>query len=119
MAASKYHLDNFCPIIDVNGLQLDGPTAQIMPTAPLADKLAAFGFHVIEIDGHNYVQIATALDEASRIKGKPSVILAKTTKGKGVSFLESQVSSHAKVPSECEYAQAMQELKKAREDLEV
>lgn len=118
MAAAKYHLDNFCPIIDVNGLQLDGSTAQIMPTAPLSAKLKAFGFHVIEIDGHDHAQIAAALDEAAATKGVPSVILAKTVKGKGVSFLENQVSSHGKVPNDAEYALAMQELEAKRRELE-
>lgn len=119
MAAAKYHLDNFCPIIDVNGLQLDGSTAQIMPTAPLSAKLKAFGFHVIEIDGHDHAQIAAALDEAAATKGVPSVILAKTVKGKGVSFLENQVNSHGKVPNDAEYALAMQELEAKRRELEV
>ena len=119
MAAAKYHLDNFCPIIDVNGLQLDGPTAQIMPTAPLSDKLKAFGFHVIEIDGHDHAQIAATLDEAAVTKGVPSVILAKTVKGKGISFLENQVSSHGKVPNDAEYVLAMQELEAKRRELEV
>lgn len=118
MAASKYALDNLCAIIDVNGLQIDGPTSVVMPSEPLDEKLEAFGFYVIRIDGHDYGQIFRALDEAAATKGRPTAILAKTVKGKGVSFMENVVEYHAKVPTGKLFEQAMQELDKTLKELE-
>ena len=118
MAASKYALDNLCAIIDVNGLQIDGPTSVVMPSEPLDEKLEAFGFHVIRIDGHDYGQIFRALEEAAATKGRPTAILAKTVKGKGVSFMENAVEYHAKVPTGRLFEQAMQELEKTLKELE-
>ncbi|MEG2144875.1 MAG: transketolase, partial [Oscillospiraceae bacterium] len=88
MSASKYDLDNLTVIIDVNGLQIDGKTKDVMPTEPLDLKLKAFGFNVLKIDGHDMDQINRAFDKASAVKGTPTAILAKTVKGKGISFME-------------------------------
>ena len=88
MAANKYHLDNLCACVDVNGLQIDGATKDVMPTEPLDKKFEAFGWHVIQIDGHDFAQIEAAYQEAAATKGQPTMILAHTVKGKGVSFME-------------------------------
>lgn len=110
MAASFYKLDNVCAIVDRNLMQLDGPTEQIMSLEPLPDKWKAFGWHVIDIDGHSFKEILKAFDKAKTIKGKPTVIIARTLKGKGVSFMEGAVGFHGKAPNEEEYEQAMIEL---------
>ena len=110
MFAAHYKLDNLCVIIDLNGLQIDGPTKEVMNSAPVADKMKAFGFEVEVVDGHNFEQLETAFASARKTKGKPFAILAKTTKGKGVSFMENQVGWHGKAPNDEEYALAMQEL---------
>jgi transketolase len=110
MAASFYKLDNLCAIVDRNLMQLDGPTEHIMSLEPLADKWVAFGWHVLEIDGHNFDEILSAFEEAASVKGKPTVIIARTLKGKGVSFMEGAVGFHGKAPDEEEYKQAMIEL---------
>ena len=110
MAAAKFKLDNLCAFIDVNGLQIDGTTEQVMPSEPLDKKWEAFGWHVIKIDGHNLEEISNAIDEAAGVKGKPTMILAKTVKGKGVSFMENQVGWHGKAPDEEKYQQAKAEL---------
>ena len=110
MSAAKYKLDNLCIIVDVNGLQIDGATADVMPTEPKNAKFEAFGCHVISIDGHDYDAIRAALTEAESIKEKPTVILAKTVKGKGVSYMENQAGWHGKAPNEEQYHQAMEEL---------
>ncbi|MDO8141770.1 MAG: transketolase [Candidatus Brocadiales bacterium] len=111
MAASHYKTDNLCAIIDQNGLQIDGFIHEIMSSYPIPDKWRGFGWHVIEIDGHNYKAILSAYDEAEKIKGKPTVIVAKTIKGKGVSFMENQVDWHGKSPSKEEAERALAELK--------
>ena len=111
MAASHYKADNLCAIIDQNGLQIDGFIHEIMSSYPIPDKWRGFGWHVIEIDGHNYKAILSAYDEAEKIKGKPTVIVAKTIKGKGVSFMENQVDWHGKSPSKEEAERALAELK--------
>ncbi|MBE6608789.1 MAG: transketolase [Ruminococcaceae bacterium] len=118
MAANKYKLDNLCAFVDVNGLQIDGPTSVVMPTEPLDEKFAAFGWNVIKIDGHNYDEILSALDAAEACKGKPTMILAKTTKGKGVSFMENSVSWHGKAPNADEYEIAVRDLDKIISELE-
>ena len=111
MAASHYKADNLCAIIDQNGLQIDGFIHEIMSSHPIPDKWRGFGWHVIEIDGHDYKAISSAYDEAEKIKGRPTVIVAKTIKGKGVSFMENQVDWHGKVPTKEEAERALAELK--------
>jgi len=118
MSAAKYKLDNLCACIDVNGLQIDGKTCDVMPSEPLDKKLEAFGWHVIKIDGHNFEEILAAYAEAKTVKGKPTMILAKTTKGKGVSFMEDQAGWHGKAPNDEQMAQAKAELEAAIKELE-
>lgn len=110
MSAAKYALDNLCAIVDVNGLQIDGKTSDVMPTAPLDQKFAAFGFHVIGADGHDFEDLSRAFAEAAAHKGKPSVILTRTVKGKGVSFMEHDAGWHGKAPNEEQYQMARAEL---------
>ena len=110
MAIRKYGLDNLCGIVDVNGLQIDGATAEVMPSEPLDAKFAAFGWHVIKADGHDFESLRAAFAEAAVTKGVPSVILARTTKGKGVSFMENNAGWHGKAPNDDEAAQAVKEL---------
>lgn len=110
MSASHFKLDNLIAILDRNNLQLDGPTEQIMSLEPIPDKWQAFGWHVIEIDGHNFKEILSALDTAKEVKGKPTIIVAHTVKGKGVSFMEGAVGFHGKAPDKEQYKQAMKEL---------
>ena len=111
MFASHYKLDNLCAIFDWNGLQIDGPVAEVMNPTPFDAKLMAFGFHVISIDGHDFDQIAAAFEEARTVKGKPTAIIAKTVKGKGVSFMENQVGWHGSAPNDEQYAIAVSEIK--------
>ena len=118
MAANKYHLDNLCACVDVNGLQIDGTTAEVMPTEPLDKKFEAFGWHVIKIDGHDFEQIEAAYKEAEQTKGQPTMILAKTVKGKGVSFMENNVGFHGKAPNDEQWAQAKAELEAQIKELE-
>ena len=118
MAAAKWNLDNLCIFIDVNGLQIDGATKDVMPTEPLDKKLEAFNWHVIKIDGHDFAQILAALSEARRTKGKPTVILMSTVKGKGVSFMEHQAGWHGKAPNADEFAIAKAELEAKIKELE-
>ncbi|MBI5678498.1 MAG: transketolase [Planctomycetes bacterium] len=110
MAASHYKADNLCAIIDQNGLQIDGFIHEIMSSYPIPDKWSGFGWHVIEINGHDYKAISSAYDEAEKIKGRPTVIVAKTIKGKGVSFMENQVDWHGKAPTKEEAERALAEL---------
>lgn len=118
MAAAKYKLDNLCAVIDVNGLQIDGATADVMPSEPLDKKLEAFNWNVIKIDGHDYEAIIAAFEAAKAHKGQPTMILAKTTKGKGVSFMENKASWHGVAPNDEQYAQAHAELTATIEKLE-
>ena len=111
MAAAHYKLDNFVAIVDNNGLQIDGNVADVMSPYPIVDKLEAFGFEVSAIDGHDMEQIAAAFEKAKTVKGKPSAIVMKTTKGKCVSFMENQAGWHGKAPNDAEKEQAMNELK--------
>ena len=111
MAAAHYKLDNFVAIVDNNGLQIDGNVADVMSPYPIVDKLEAFGFEVSAIDGHDMDQIAAAFEKAKTVKGKPSAIVMKTTKGKCVSFMENQAGWHGKAPNDAEKEQAMNELK--------
>ena len=118
MAAAKWNLDNLCIFIDVNGLQIDGATKDVMPTEPLDKKLEAFNWHVVKIDGHNVEQILAALAEARDVKGKPTAILMATVKGKGVSFMENNAGWHGKAPSADEFAIAKAELEAKIKELE-
>ena len=110
MAAAKFGLDNLCALVDVNGLQIDGKTADVMPTEPLDKKFEAFNWNVIKVDGHDYDSLIAALDQAKTVSGKPSVILMKTVKGKGVSFMENNAGWHGKAPNAEQYEQARAEL---------
>lgn len=110
MAASHNKLDNFCAIVDWNGLQIDGKNEDVMSVAPIADKFKAFGFHTIEIDGHDFAEIFDAFDEAKSIKERPTAIIAKTVKGKGVSFMENQAGWHGKAPNREQAEEAIKEL---------
>ncbi len=118
MAAAHYKLDNLCVIVDNNGLQIDGNIADVMSPYPIVDKLTAFGFHTIAIDGHDFDQIEAALNEAKTVKGKPTAIVMKTVKGKDVSYMENNAGWHGKAPNDAEYAQAMSELKAKLNELE-
>ena len=118
MSAAHYKLDNLCIVVDNNGLQIDGNIADVMSPYPIVDKLEAFGFHVIAIDGHDFDQIEAALNTAKEIKGKPTAIVMSTTKGKGVSFMENNAGWHGKAPNDAEYAKAMEELKAQLAELE-
>ena len=110
MSAAKYHLDNLCAMVDVNGLQIDGATKDVMPSAPLDKKFEAFNWNVIPVDGHDYDALEQAFAEAAACKGKPTVLLLKTVKGKGVSFMENNAGWHGKAPNDEQYAQAKAEL---------
>ena len=112
MFAAHYKLDNLCVIVDWNGLQIDGPVAEVMNPTPHDKKLEAFGFHVITVDGHDFDALEKAFNEAKTVKGKPTAIIAKTVKGKGVSFMENQVKWHGTAPNDEQYAAALAELTK-------
>ncbi len=118
--AAHYKLDNFCAIVDLNGLQIDGSTAEVMNTAPVDAKFAAFGFDVFSIDGHDFDQLERAFSRFHDNSGsqKPTVILMQTVKGKGVSYMEHQAGWHGKAPNDEEYAQGMQELDALKAELE-
>ncbi|MBQ8276374.1 MAG: transketolase [Clostridia bacterium] len=113
MFGAHYKLDNLCIVIDWNGLQIDGAIVDVMNPTPYDKKLEAFGWNVISIDGHDFEQIAAAFDAAKACKGKPTAIIATTTKGKGVSFMENQASWHGTAPNAEQYAQAVAEIKAA------
>ncbi len=110
MFAAHYKLDNLCAIIDRNGLQIDGKTADVMSSEPLEDKMKAFGFNVCVIDAHNFDEIEDAFLSCKKVKGQPSVIIANSVKGKGVSFMENMVSWHGSAPNDEQYAQALKDL---------
>ena len=110
MSAAHYKLDNLCIIVDNNNLQIDGHVDEVMSVYPLDKKFEAFNCHVINVDGHDYDQLRAALKEARETKGMPTVIVAKTIKGKGVSFMEDQQGWHGVAPNEEQYHAAMKEL---------
>lgn len=110
MCAAHYNLDNLVAIVDYNGLQIDGPNEEVMGVKPIDGKFESFGWHVIEIDGHNFDEILSAFEATKSVKGKPSVILAKTVKGKGVSFMENQAGWHGSAPNKEQTEQAIEEL---------
>ncbi len=110
MAAAQFKLDNLTAFVDYNSLQIDGRTQDVMAVDPIDKKFEAFGWHVINIDGHNFEAIISAVDEAKSTKGKPTVIVAKTIKGKGVSFMEDEASWHGSAPSKEQCDQALREI---------
>ncbi|HIE12138.1 MAG TPA: transketolase [Desulfotomaculum sp.] len=112
MAATHYKLDSVTAFLDYNGLQIDGPVEEVMSLGRVADKWRAFGWHVIEIDGHDFVAILDAVREAKETKGKPTMVIARTIKGKGVSFMEHQVDWHGKAPKAEQASQALVELRR-------
>ena len=118
MFASHYKLDNLVVIVDNNGLQIDGPVSEVMSPYPIPEKLRAFGLEVVEIDGHDFDQIEAAFAQAKTVKGKPFAIVMKTTKGKGVSYMENQVGWHGTAPNAEQYEIAMNELKAQLAELE-
>jgi transketolase len=111
MTAVHYRIDNICAIVDNNGLQIDGFCCDVMKIEPITEKWKAFGWNVMDIDGHAMEQIVNALDEAERVKGRPSVIVARTVKGKGVSFFEGKAEYHGIAPTKEEQDKALEELK--------
>lgn len=118
MSAAKYNLDNLCAVVDVNGLQIDGATADIMPNEPLDKKFEAFGWNVIHVDGHDIGALADAFDMAKTVKGRPTVLLARTVKGKGVSFMEGDYGWHGKAPNDEQYEKAVAEVRARLAELE-
>ena len=117
MFAGARKLDNLCLVVDNNGLQIDGNVADVCSPYPLDKKFEAFNFHVININGHDFDEIRAAFAEARATKGMPTAIIAHTIKGKGVSFMENEVSWHGSAPNDEQYAVAMEDLKKAGEAL--
>ncbi|MBT8420562.1 MAG: transketolase [Gammaproteobacteria bacterium] len=115
MSAGHYRTHNLCAIVDANGLQLDGPVRDIMNVEPIDDKFTAFGWNAIDIDGHDTQQIFQALDEARDCQDRPTVIVARTVKGKGVSLFENKVAWHGKVPNDEQLRLALEELGAARD----
>ena len=118
MAAAHYKLDNLVVIVDNNGLQIDGNVADVMSPYPIVGKLEAFGFKTISIDGHDFEQIEAAMETAKTVKGQPTAIVMKTTKGKNISFMENNAGWHSKAPNDAVYEQAMTELKAILSELE-
>ena len=117
MFAAHRKLDNFVAIVDNNGLQIDGKVDEVCSPYPIDEKFEAFGFHVINVDGHDFDALKAAFDEAKATKGQPTAIVAKTIKGKDISFMENQASWHGTAPNDDQYAQAMEDLKKVGESL--
>lgn len=113
MAAAHFKLDNLCAIVDFNGLQIDGDIHQVMNPTPIDEKFAAFGWHVIRVDGHNLDEIRKAYKEAKETRDKPTVLIAKTIKGKGVSFMENQAGWHGVAPNAVEAEKAIKEIEEA------
>ena len=118
MFAAHYKLDNLVAIVDNNGLQIDGRVADVMSPYPIVDKFKAFGWHVIEMDAHDFDSIDAAFSEAEKISGQPVAIIQKSIKGKGISFMEDNVSWHGAAPNAEQYAQAKSELEAALAALE-
>ncbi|MCI8383337.1 MAG: transketolase [Clostridia bacterium] len=110
MASNKYKLDNLCVILDNNNLQIDGTIEEVMSSYPIDEKFKSFGFEVIKIDGHDIEEIIKAFEVAKNVKGKPTCVIAKTIKGKGIDFMENQATWHGKAPNDEQYRQAMEGL---------
>jgi transketolase len=119
MVAAKFGLDNLKVIVDYNGVQQTGLTAKVMPTEPIAEKWASFNWHVMEIHGHNMAEILNALDRADEIHARPVVIVARTTKGKGVSFMENESLWHGNIPTDDQFQAALAELQNGVKQWEV
>lgn len=117
MFAAHYQLDNLVAVVDNNNLQIDGKITEVMSPYPIDEKFAAFGWHVIKIDAHDFDQIEKAIDEAETVTGQPTVIIQKSLKGKGVSFMEDKVAWHGTAPNEEQYNQAMSELQAKLDEL--
>ena len=117
MFAAHYKLDNLVAVLDWNGLQIDGAITEVMNPTPHDEKFRAFGWHVISIDAHNFDEIEAAFEEAKTVKGKPTVIIAKSVKGKGVSYMENACEWHGQAPKEDLYKVAMEDLGKIAESL--
>ena len=117
MFASHYKLDNLCIVLDLNGLQIDGPIAEVMNPTPHDEKFKAFGWHVITVDAHSFNELEAAFAEAKTVKGKPTVIIAVSVKGKGVSYMENKCEWHGQAPKEDLYKVAVEELEKIGESL--
>ena len=117
MFAAHYKLDNLVAVLDLNGLQIDGPITEVMNPTPHDDKFRAFGWHVITIDAHDFDQIEAAFNEARETNGQPTVIIARSVKGKGVSFMENKCEWHGQAPKEDLYLVAVADLKKIEEEL--
>ena len=118
MAAAHYKLDNLMAFVDFNGLQIDGKITEVMNPTPLDEKFAAFGWNVLTIDAHDFDQIEAACRAARECRGKPTAVIAKSIKGRGVSFMENEVGWHGKAPNQAEYEQAMAELTAQLKELE-
>ncbi|MBR4622374.1 MAG: transketolase [Ruminococcus sp.] len=118
MFAAHYKLDNLVAVVDNNGLQIDGKISDVMSPYPIKEKFEAFGWHAIEMDAHDFDSIEAAFDEAEKIAGQPVVIIQKSIKGKGVSFMEDQVGWHGTAPNAEQYAQAVEELTEKLKELE-
>jgi transketolase len=118
MFAAHHNLDNLCIVVDNNGLQIDGPVAEVGGPEPIDEKFRSFGFDVQIINGNDFDEIETAFSHARTVKGKPSAIIAKTVKGKGVSFMENKVNWHGAAPNAEQYEVAMQDLNKVLSGLE-
>ena len=114
MFAAKYRLGNLTVIVDCNGIQQSGATSDVMPTEPIGEKWSSFGWHVQEVHGHNVRALLDALDAADEIHAAPKVIIARTTKGKGVSFMEYDNRWHGGIPSKSQFGLAMNELKEGQ-----
>ena len=110
MSAAHYKLDNLTAVVDWNGLQIDGRNEDVMTVAPVDEKFKAFGWNTLMVDGHDMKQLCEAFEAARNCKGRPTAIIAKTVKGKGVSFMENQAGWHGKAPSEEQAKQAVAEL---------
>jgi transketolase len=110
MSASHFKLDNLCGIVDFNGLQIDGNVSDVMNVEPLSDKYRSFGWHTLEINGHDFREVISAYETARKTKGKPTAIIARTVKGKGVSFMENNADWHGKAPNKEQTEQALKEL---------
>ncbi|MBR0278282.1 MAG: transketolase [Clostridia bacterium] len=117
MFAAHYKLDNLCAVVDWNGLQIDGRIEDVMSPLPIDEKFKAFGWNVIMVDAHDFDSLRDGFNSAKKCKGKPTVLIAKSTKGKGVSFMENKASWHGTAPNDEQYAQAIAELDKSLEEL--
>ena len=115
MSAAAYKVDNLTVILDRNRIQNDGFVEEILPEGAVAEKWRAFGWHVVEIDGHDMAQMVKALEESREVKGQPAVIVAETIKGKGVSFMENNPAWHGRAPTDEELAQALREVRAVAE----